>query len=213
MGQVQLNNKRNNKMLKDLVRLANHLDANGLMKEADLLDRLLFKMAAEDSYLWSGRSAPVNDYSLELPKEVMDFLGEGYEGLVVAEADEGYLLPFSYRNNWIKENNFYRVEHNEGKKKTSGTFYHLYENKEGLRVAELDINYTEDYREEEEHYLIIPKIHAAPTPPEGFVRDEGVEELNFDSDMDAGYLGLKRGPTYDPLERGRATQRILDEQY
>lgn len=36
-------------MLKDLVKLANDLDAKGLRKEADLLDRLLFKMASEDN--------------------------------------------------------------------------------------------------------------------------------------------------------------------
>ena len=36
-------------MLKDLVKLANHLDKRGLRKEADLLDKLLFKMASEDN--------------------------------------------------------------------------------------------------------------------------------------------------------------------
>ena len=34
-------NNRGNKMLKDLVRLANHLDSKGLLKEADALDKVI----------------------------------------------------------------------------------------------------------------------------------------------------------------------------
>lgn len=194
-------------MIKDLVKLANHLDAKGLMKEADLLDRLLFKMATEDSYLWSGGSEPVNDYGIELPKEVMDFLGEGYEGLVIADLRPDY-VGFLSGKSWIRENNFYKVEDNLGMQENPGVSYHLYENEEGLRVAELNLRYSGD--DQSDYFLVIPKIHVAPAPPEGFTRDEMVEELNFDSDMDAEYLGLKRGPTYDPIEE---YQRMLNEQY
>lgn len=44
---IWLNNKRNNKMIKDLVSLANHLDARGFRKEADYLDGIITKLSGD----------------------------------------------------------------------------------------------------------------------------------------------------------------------
>lgn len=46
---MRVQTKRNNEMIKDLVKLANHLDSKGLRKEADYLDSLLQRVAQQNS--------------------------------------------------------------------------------------------------------------------------------------------------------------------
>lgn len=88
-------------MIKDLVKLANNLDAKGLRKEADLLDSLIQKLAAEKDFY--DLLAPYeDDFYSEDPRKIKSVLLEhGIPSKDILEPDENEEnWPVKFKQHW-----------------------------------------------------------------------------------------------------------------
>ena len=84
-------------MLKELVKLANHLDSKGLQKEADLLDSLIQKWAARKD--WFSEFEPYeDDFDSSSPKKIIRFLlDHGVMEEDILGSEEGHVV---YKQHW-----------------------------------------------------------------------------------------------------------------